>query len=298
MQLPRPGCATAATLIAIGSPAALHAQDQLTPPTAASERRPLFELGIAAGGAWRPDYPASDQSSLSGIAVPFLILRSELLRSDESGARGRLLRSDWGELSFSAAAAFPSRSENNTAREGMPDLGWLGEVGPMLRLNLWRDTAQRRRAILDLPVRAAFAVDTDSLSVTSRGIVFAPELAYEQVDLVVPRSRLRLSLGPVFGTERFLDYFYEVGPEFARPGRGAYDASDGYLGSRLEVSYRMPITGRVSVVLGSRVEGFWGASNAGSPLFRRDVNLSVAAGFSWSLYRSERTVDATAEPFD
>jgi MipA family protein len=193
----------------------------------------VFEVGLAGGGAWRPDYPASEQDHLGGLVSPYLILRSELLRGDAAGLRGRLLRSDWGELDLSLSCAFPSRSEGNRAREGMPDLDWMGEVGPALRLTLWRDPARPRRLLLELPLRAAFTADLAPISVRHRGLVFAPELAYEAHGLLARGARLRIALGPIFGTERFLDYFYQVDPAFARPGRPAYDARGGYLGARL-----------------------------------------------------------------
>jgi MipA family protein len=291
--------AAAALALPVAAPSAARAQGQAPAPTGqGDERRPLFELGVAGGGAWRPDYPASDQSRVGGVAAPFLILRSELLRSDASGVRGRVFRSEWGELNLSLTGAFPSRSEGNEAREGMPDLDWMGEVGPALRLNLWRDPARARRVTLELPVRAAFTADLAPVSIRYRGLVFAPELAYERRGLFARGSRLRVGIGPIFGTERFHDYFYEVDPEFARPGRRAYDAKGGYLGTRLQLSYRVPLTGRLSAVVGGRAEGFWGAANSDSPLFRRETNFTVAAGFSWSLYRSEATVAAASEPFD
>jgi len=263
-----------------------------------SDRRPLFEVGIAGGGAWRPDYPAADQSHLSGVAAPFLILRSEVLRSDASGARLRGLRAEWGEISLSAAGSTPTRSSGNTARQGMPDLGWIGEIGPSLRLYLWQDEDRSRRVTLDLPLRAAFSADQDNLSVRYRGLIAAPEISFEQRDLFRGGSRLRLSLGPIFGTGRLMDYYYEVDPQFAQPGRPAYDAQGGYLGTRLQLSYRVPVTERLSLVIGGRADGYWGASNAGSPLFRSETGFAVAAGFSWTLYQSERSVDASAEPFD
>jgi outer membrane scaffolding protein for murein synthesis (MipA/OmpV family) len=174
----------------------------------------------------------------------------------------------------------------------------MGEVGPALRLTLWRDPARPRRLLLELPLRAAFTADLAPVSVRYRGLVFAPELAYEAHGLLARGARLRVGLGPIFGSERFLDYFYQVEPAFARPGRPAYDARGGYLGTRLQASYRLPLTERLSVVAGARAEGFWGAANAGSPLFRSDTNLSLALGFAWSFYRSEATVAAGAEPFD
>jgi outer membrane scaffolding protein for murein synthesis (MipA/OmpV family) len=301
MDRPSPACLAGLALALILAATGAQAQTPTPTPTPngrATERQPFLELGIAGGGAWRPDYPASDQSHFGAAAAPFLILRSELLRSDESGARLRPLRTGWGEFSLSAAGATPTRSADNTAREGMPDLGWMGEIGPSLRLFLWRDPAAARRLTLDLPVRAAFSADTSNWSVRYRGIVAAPELAFEQRDLFVARSRLRLSVGPIFGTGRLMDYYYEVQPQYARPGRPAFDAQGGYLGSRLQLSYRVPVTERLSVVVGGRADGYWGATNAGSPLFHSDTGFSVAAGLSWSFYRSERMVDSSVEPFD
>ena len=264
--------------------------------TPAAEQRPLFELGIAGGGGYTPDYPAADQSRLRGIVSPFLTYRGELFRSDEQGARLRALRANGFEFSLSASGAFPASSRDNRAREGMPDLDWIGEVGPTLRMTLWRDPAAPRRLVAETPLRAVFSTDLSSISF--RGWVFNPDIAWEQRNLVIPGSRLRIGLGVVFATERFMDYFYEVTPEFARSGRPAYDARAGYLGARLQFSYRIPITDRLTMIAGGRVENFGGAANADSPLFRRETNFSVAAGFSWTLYRSEATVASGYDSLD
>ncbi|HYF08587.1 MAG TPA: hypothetical protein VD970_13260, partial [Acetobacteraceae bacterium] len=61
---------------------------------------------------------------------------------------------------------------------------------------------------------------------------------------------------------------------------------------------RVPITETLSVVVGGRVFNFSGAANRDSPLFRREWNYAVAAGFSWTFFRSGRLVDTSIEPFD
>ena len=116
--------------------------------------------------------------------------------------------------------------------------------------------------------------------------------------LLHPAARTRVGIGPVFASGRFMDYFYRVEGEYVRPDRRGYDASGGYLGTRLQASYRRPVTDRISVVAGGRVENFSGATNAGSPLFRREWNGAVFGGVSISLYRSAETVGSAAEPFD
>ncbi|MBR0673743.1 MipA/OmpV family protein [Neoroseomonas soli] len=265
---------------------------------ARAQQLPVFELGVAGGGGWLPAYPASDQNQWRGLAVPYFIYRGSIFRADDQGLRARANLADGIELSVSASGGVNASSNDVTARQGMPDLEWVGEIGPTLRFTLWRgeDEASPRRIVLDTPVRAVFS--TDWTSVSFRGFTFAPDIAYEQAHFLSPHARLRLSAGVVFGTERYADYFYQVDPEFVRPGRGAYDGKAGYVGSRLSVSYRLPLTERLSVVAGGRIENFSGAANADSPLFRSDWNVSVVAGFAFSFWRSEATVDASSQPFD
>jgi hypothetical protein len=226
------------------------------------------------------------------------VYRGEILRADERGPRADLYRGNDLEFTLSFSGAFPTSSRDNDARSGMPDLDWLGEVGPTLRYTLWRDpgAGRPRRVLIETPVRAVFSTDLSEISF--RGFTFEPNIVWEERGLFSPQGRLRASLGPIFGTRRYMEYFYEVEPRFARPGRPAYDAEGGYLGTRLQFSYRQPLSRSISLVLGGRVEGFWGASNRDSPLFREDVNLSLAAGFAWSFYESASTVAAGGDPLD
>ncbi|HWL79463.1 MAG TPA: MipA/OmpV family protein [Roseomonas sp.] len=258
--------------------------------------QPKIEAGLAGGGGWLPDYPAAAQNHFQGLFFPYVIYRGEILRSDSQGVRGRFYNTESIGLDLSLSGAFPASSSDNDAREGMPDLDWQGEIGPALRLTLWQDRMVRQRVNLELPVRAVFS--TDWSSVHYRGLVVAPELAYERLNLLATGARLRVGLGPIFATGRMMDYFYRVEPQYARPGRPAYDADPGYLGTRLQFSYRMPLTQRLSVVAGGRLESFHGATNDDSPLFREKWNTSVALGFAWSFYQSEARVASSASPFD
>jgi outer membrane scaffolding protein for murein synthesis (MipA/OmpV family) len=262
----------------------------------AQAQQPVFEAGITGGGGWLPDYPAAGQNHLQGLAVPYLIYRGEILRSDDRGLRGRFYSTDSIGLDLSFSGAFPASSDDNRARRGMPDLDWQGEVGPSLRLTLWRDPAAPQRVNLELPVRAVFT--TDFSAVHFRGLTASPELAYERLGVGQPGARFRIGAGPMFATSRLMDYYYEVEPQYARPNRPAYGAEAGYLGTRLQFSYRLPLTERIAVVAGGRVESFHGATNDDSPLFKREWNTSVALGFSFSLYRSEATIASSSSPFD
>jgi hypothetical protein len=95
-----------------------------------------------------------------------------------------------------------------------------------------------------------------------------------------------------------MDYWYRVKPDQTRDGRQAYDAEGGYLGMRLQFSYRTPLTERIFLTAGGRLENFSGATNEASPLFRSEFNATIIGGISVTLYRTEATVASTAEPSD
>ncbi len=265
---------------------------------ARAQQLPVFEVGIAGGGGSLPAYPASSQNQVRGLVVPYFIYRGSVLRSDDGGVRARTSLADGIELSVSASGGINASSDDVTARAGMPDLQWLGEVGPNLRFILWRgeDEASPERIVIDTPLRAVFS--TDWSSVSFRGFTFSPDIAYERLHVFSQYARLRVSAGVLFGSDAYSDYFYEVAPEYAQPARPAYNAQAGYVGARVTLSYRLPITERLSVVVGGRVENFSGSANADSPLFRSEWNASVVAGFAFSLWRSEARVDVTSQPFD
>jgi len=133
--------------------------------TGAATSQPLYEIGIIGIGGNFPDYPASSQNHWKGIAAPYLIYRGDFLKADETGLRGRLLRSDRVELNVSVSGSLPTSSSDNRAREGMPDLDLMGEIGPSLRFKLAR-WANRNKLDLDLPIRAVFTTDFKSIELS------------------------------------------------------------------------------------------------------------------------------------
>ncbi|MCO6417997.1 MipA/OmpV family protein [Siccirubricoccus sp. KC 17139] len=281
--------AVSALLLPLAGPA--WAQQQTRDP-----QRPLLEAGVFLGGGLLPDYPAASHAEWRGLALPWFIYRGEVLRADDRGLRGRFFRSGDLELTVNANGALGSRANDSSARRGMPDIDPLGEIGPALRWVAWRGAANTGRLVLEVPVRAAFS--TDFSRIRYRGIVLAPELAYEGLGWGLAGSRARIGIGPVFASGGLMDYWYRVKPSDARPGRPAYDAEGGYLGMRLQFSYRVPVTKSITLTAGGRLENFSGATNAGSPLFRSNFNASLIAGVSFALYQSPEMVASDASPFD
>lgn len=278
-----------------GTLVALSLAAAATPAVAQEFRRPLLEAGVFGGGGLIPDYPAADRSRPRPLLLPWVVYRGDLIQSDERGLRGRLYRESDLELTLNASGALAARSSGGV-REGMPDLDYLGEIGPSLRWTPWRSADRTTRVTLDLPVRAVFG--TDLSRIRHRGFVFAPEIALERARIFGAEDRVRVGVGPVFATGPLMDHWYRVRPEEARPGRPAYQAEGGYLGTRLQFSYRTPLTSRLWLTAGGRLENFTGARNEDSPLFRSEWNATLVGGVSLTLFQSGATVAGAVEPLD
>jgi hypothetical protein len=167
----------------------------------------------------------------------------------------------------------------------MPDLDILLEAGPRLNFRLadLTDTSDLR---LRFAVRPVLSVDLSHLRY--RGIVFNPQLVYTHTDLFNTKVRFVARLGPVFATDRFMDYFYEVEPRFATPNRPAFSAKGGYLGTRLMLSAFLPLGRRVRLFGAVQVGYYGGATNEDSPLFKDELNAGVGLGLIWSIFQSKK----------
>lgn len=249
--------------------------------------RPLWELGLGAGAGVFADYPASDQYQLRGLPFPYVIYRGRIFKSDSQGVRATALSRRRLELDFSFSGAFPAHSGGNRARAGMPDLDYLVEGGPNLRLELPAPAANAQ-LYLNLPLRAVFSSNFSNFRY--RGLVLAPSLALWQ--RLSPRWRVVWSVGSQFASARLQDYFYTVAPQYALPDRPTYQAHGGYLGSHASASLRYRLTSRFALLGFAQIDSYAGAENANSPLFRSHLGGALGLGFTWSLWQSASTVDS------
>lgn len=255
---------------------------------AQGEEKPFFELGVVLGAAYLPDYPAAAQNHLQPVTLPYFALRGDRIRSDERGLlRGSLFKTDRFEFDVSLDGAFPADSSKNGARKGMEDLDWMGEVGPRLQITLIK-AARDAKVDLEIPLRAAFSTDLRSLS--ARGFIFEPALAYQNVNFLMPRLDVKLSASATFATEDLMDYFYEVPPANATATRPRFNAKGGYLGSSLNLTLTRPMGQRFRLVAIARSDFHHGAENDRSPLFRDKTTFGGGIALIWSFFQSKRTV--------
>lgn len=240
-------------------------------------------MGLAAGGGYLPDYPASDEGRVRSLVVPNFRYRGRVLRADEdSGLRARLFTDERIDFDFSFGGAFPVNTGDNRARKGMDALDWLVEFGPRLFVILWHDEAQGRLRF-GLPFRAVFS--TDGTSATHRGFVAVPGFIGEVFSWPCSTCRLYTAVGPTFATEGVGDYFYQVEKKDVTDSRPAFNGKQGYTGTDLTagISYTHK---DIELYLGGRVSSYAGAANQASPLFKRKENVAGFFAIGWLFYSS------------
>lgn len=277
------------------SPASRSAAAQpIEAPSRSMTEKPLWEAGLGGISVFAPDYPAAAESSLNGLPIPYAIYRGDIFRLEEDGG-ARIVPIDTKrfELGLSADAAFGADSDDNDAREGLPDLDTLFQLGPELIIRGPRfETEGRSPGQLDLALggRVVFSVDVGGTEVDYRGLVFQPLIRYRQPGLIGQRSFFTASVGPIFATERLHDYFYEVDPAFALVDRPAFDSEAGYLGTELSISVGHEITERLRSFTGTEIGFYRGAANEDSPLHEDDLTAALFFGFAYSFFQSDRLV--------
>lgn len=285
-----------ATICGAATPPPADANQPASQTTSQRTSRPLWQFGFGGGGGVTPHYPASNQSSLRFLAVPTFRYRGRILRSDDDGTRARLIRFDDTEVDLSGAASFPVSSNDNEARIGMPELDWIGEVGPRAGIR-WRIRSEpnTRGDLLRLlfPIRAVFS--SDGASIRHRGFVFQPEVSFERVlsrsNFLDSEISVEVDTNVTIVNEGLANYFYGVAPEFETANRNQYRALSGPLsvstGLVLSVSPRHGRTAGSSFFVGIRNTSTGVSANRESPLHKVDQTLSFFTGINIYWFNSE-----------
>lgn len=259
---------------------------------AVADHQSLWELGFGAGVARIPYYRGASQDHQYVLPVPVFVYRGERVRAGDGGIEGILLRSDRAKLDFSLAAGLPARSDEDGPRAGMPRLNATFEVGPSLELNVWRPKDGTNALWMIFPLRAALSFD--DLDVRTIGGVFAPYL--ESVNMYGD-WRVSLTVGPIFGTENYHGYFYDVEPQYVTSTRPAYDAPGGYSGMRFGVGLRQR-TGKRWMRLYLRYDYLRGARFEDSPLVEQDSYLAAGIALTWQVWNSSKPAEHVDSPLD
>ena len=177
--------------------------------------KPRFEAGIGLGYFQGYDYPGSDDPNTAGLVLPFFIYRSEVFRFFDGGGVGAVaIEEPRVKLELSLGGALNAESEGNNAREGLPDLDLLLELGPQLTVRLLDRALSgggRVRLSWDSKVRAV--VSTDFKSIEATGFVFASGFSFKRESLLSDKVDFISNLDVTFADKRFNDYLYTVDPQ-------------------------------------------------------------------------------------
>jgi outer membrane scaffolding protein for murein synthesis (MipA/OmpV family) len=242
---------------------------------------PLWELGLGVAGLSLPHYRGAEKSTRWLLPVPYAVYRGEVLRANRDGVKAMLIDSEVIDFDLSLAATAPSRSADEPARQGMPDLKGTLEFGPNLNVRIARGPGWKLEA--RLPLRAAFTLESSPKSI---GWAASPNV---NVDHRVGDWNIGANVGALWGSRRLHGYFYDVDPAYATGGRPAFRAEGGLAGwqatagvSRRDGNRWIGAFVRADTLSGSRL--------VDSPLVRRNSNVSFGVAVSWVLWQSQRLV--------
>ena len=289
------GVAVAAALLSLSAGTELaiaHADSSDEPVVAfALEDKPRWEFGVGGGYLSGFDYPASEDPNRRGIALPYFIYRSPVLRVGDGGIGAVAVERPRVRLDLSLGGSLSSSSEGNSARESMPDLDYLFEIGPKLDVQLLdRRSARYGRTVVGWSSKIRGVLVTDFAGLDSAGFVFATGFKLGQREIFNTSVDLISNLEATFATEKLHDYFYEVAPRFETAERAAYDASGGYLGTRLLLALAYRPRPDIRLFAGVQLGQYSDSASDDSPLFESTSSTGFAVGFAWRIFQSGDSV--------
>jgi outer membrane scaffolding protein for murein synthesis (MipA/OmpV family) len=253
-----------------------------------AQELPLWEVGAGFTGLSLPEYRGADHQRNLLLPFPYLAYHGKLLSVDREGINGLVFKSERVRLNMSFDAGVPVRNSLNSARAGMNDLEPTIQGGPSLEVCLMHDCKGERAFQFRLPVRAVYAVK--NFRMHGIGWVINPQLNYDIHIAGRNDWKIGAAIGPLFATETYHDYYYEVAPQFSVPGsRSVYDARGGYSGTLaiLSLSKRFDRHSFGSFI---RYDNLSGAVFEHSSLVRRRYAVMIGFGLIWIIDQSDTLV--------
>lgn len=255
------------------------------------DNKPRWEVGVGGGYFDGFDYPASRDPNRAAIVLPYFIYRSAIFRVGGGGVNAVAVENPRVKLDLSVGGSLNSNSAGNHARESMPGLDFLVEIGPQLVVRLIDHPAPgvgRTQLSWNARVRAVAA--TDLRGIHTQGWVVASGFTLAQRRLFGYPVDLLANLKVTFADERLQDYFYAVPIQFETPVRARFDARGGYLGTNLFAGLSANPWPRLRLFAGVTTGLYEGAANQHSPLFETSISTGVVMGFALRLYKSSALV--------
>lgn len=251
---------------------------------------PLWEIGLFNGVAYIPHYRGADEYELWALPLPYLIYRGKILRTNRDGVKGVFFKTSRFELSLSASGN-PPVDDDNEAREGMPDLDAIGEIGPAVK---WFFLGKSRDSLyLRLSLRGAVSASFDhGLDLAYEGVKAGTNLIYNNRSLYGKYGLgFGLNIGADFCDNRLNGYFYDVAEEYALPERPVYESGGGYAGFSVSATMLKKISRAISLGGYCRWDNINGAVFEDSPLVKAKNNYVAGCALIWTIAESDTLVN-------
>ncbi|MDO9074914.1 MAG: MipA/OmpV family protein [Rubrivivax sp.] len=249
--------------------------------TGALADEPLWEAGFGAGWLRLPHYRGSDESHAWLLPVPYFVYRGKVLRADKDGARAVLFDGERVDFDLSVGGSPPTKSRDNRARAGMPDLAPSFEIGPKLNLRLAQGPGWK--VDLRVPVRAVVTIESRA-RVLGWNIEPLINAGFELGGLNVG-----LQAGPLWGDRRLHQHLYGVAPLYATVDRPAYAARAGYGGWQATAGLSRRFD-RLWLGAFVRHDSVARAAFEASPLVKSRHTTALGVAMSWVFATSEARV--------
>ncbi|MBN1831287.1 MAG: MipA/OmpV family protein [Deltaproteobacteria bacterium] len=271
-------------------PANGHTSEDSASFTETDNRLPLWEYGIAGVAASLPHYIGSDEYKNYVYPLPYVIYRGEILRADREGIRGIFYKGEKFETSISLWGN-PPVSDENEARQGMPELDAIGEIGPAFRYYFYRH-GWEDHLYLQAAWRTAFSFGFNGgldIDMDYQGWHSSVDLSYHKKTLIGDRKlSIYVKGGLHFADSRYNKYFYGVPSQYADSHREPYEADGGYAGFSVSGSLFREMTPKLSIGCYIRWNNLDGAVFEDSALVKEKNNYAVGALVVWKLIESSK----------
>ena len=248
-----------------------------------SEYQTLLEIGAGVSVVDIPHYAGSEQSKSYTVPFPFFKYESKDLLVNRDGLKRHLIKGDNWDLDLSFSGTIPVDSDDNRARQNMPDLDWVGLAGPAFNYKIYKDNNHSVK--LKVPIRLGVATDFNHFD--SVGWDFSPKVQwrYKLFNNGTEWNTI-VSLGLQYGSSDFNDYYYSVASQYQTETRPEYIAESGYGGYKITFGVNRR-EGKLWVGAFTRYRNLSDAAFINSPLVTTDENFYFGLAAAW-IFSSNR----------
>ena len=243
--------------------------------------KPLYEIGAGMIGLSVPNYPGAKSSTFRAIPFPWVIYRGDLLKADEEGNRLQFLKNDFFEVGLSGGFNFPIDSNENDAREGMPNTDALIGIGPGLIVRL--PTQSLQRFTFGLGIRANFAANTAG-NLKEHGFIIEPNLRYWVKTSRTSPLTIFSSLSLAYADQKYHSFFYDIDEQYKTSNRESYKSKSGLVDLAGSLGFSLDLSKKSSFFTGLTYSNLTVSANKESSLVESQHNIGYVFGFAWMFH--------------